>query len=204
MPTVPVWCSHERTTPLARSLLHKAVKFFIFFPPQTIFTSVTAKNSCFSSSPLQHTRAHPHAHTVYSTCGIGDPQGRRQAPTAMVSGCRSVRHNGEELPWGSTWEGRTMEPQCRRSSRGHAEPICQPGRAARSTPASDLLLAHTMEGGRSRAWGNGGEFPAYYNKMESSILETLGIGHSWATPWIHHNNNCTEVIWVGQRAAADN
>lgn len=118
---------------------------------------------------------------------INIPQGRGQAPAAMVSGCRSVIDNGEELPWGSTWEGRTMEPQCRRSSRGHDEPICQPGRAAQSAPASDLLLAHTMEGGRSRAWGNGGEFPAYYNKMESSILVNVGIGHSQATPRIHHN-----------------
>lgn len=46
--------------------------------------------------------------------------------------------------------------------------------------------AHTMESGRSRAGGNGGEFPVSYNKMDSSILVTEGMGHSWSTPRIHH------------------
>lgn len=94
----------------------------------------------------------------------------------MISGCRSVRHNGEELPCGEACEGRTMEPQCRWSSRGHIELFCQPGRAAQATPAPDPLLAHTMEGGRSRAQGNGGEFPACCDKMEPSILVTGEIG----------------------------
>lgn len=117
-----------------------------------------------------------------------------QCSTGTEAGacCRGIRLRVCQTQWwgvarGSAWEGRTMEPQCRQSSRGHDEPICQPGRVARATPASDPLLAHTMEGGRSRARGNGGEFPACYNKMESSILVAGGIGHSQATPRIHHN-----------------
>lgn len=135
------------------------------------------------SSNIMHILKRIHMH-MYSAWSISVPWGCRQAPAAMVSGCRSVQHNVEELPEGSTWAGRTMEPQRRRSGRGHGKPICQPGRAARSSPASDLPPARTMEGGRSRARGNGGEFPAFYNKMESSILVTIGIGHSQATPRI--------------------
>lgn len=141
-----------------------------------------------------------HTHMlIYSAWwSISVPWGCRQAPAAVVSGCRSVRHNVEELPGGSTWKGRTMEPQCRRSSRGHGKPICQPGRAALSSPASDLLLAHTMEGGRSRARGNGGEFPAFYNKMESSILVTIGIGHRLHPEFVTTFNDYSEVISVAQ------
>lgn len=115
-----------------------------------------------------------------------DLQGRRQAPAAMVSGCRSIRHNGEELLHGSAWKGRTIEPQCSRGSRGHDKPICQPGRAVLATVAPDPLLTHTMKSERSRAEGNGGEFPARYNKMESSILVTEERGQSQATPRIRH------------------
>lgn len=63
-----------------------------------------------------------------------------------------------------------------------------------------------MESRRSRAWGNGGEFPACYNKMESSILVTLAIRHSSATPRIHHFQPLwkSEVISLGQFAAGDN
>lgn len=63
-----------------------------------------------------------------------------------------------------------------------------------------------MESRRSRAWGNGGEFPACYNKMESSILVTLAIRHSSATPRIHHFQPLwkSEVISLGQCAAGDN
>lgn len=120
----------------------------------------------------------------------------------MVSGCRSVRHNGEELPRSTAWEGRTMEPQCRRSSTGHDEPICQPGRAAQAAPAPDPLCAHTMEGGRSRARGNGGEIPACYNKMDSSILVTEGIVRLHPE-YIITCNDYSEVISVGQCAAGN-
>lgn len=33
-----------------------------------------------------------------ASCCTGAPKGRRQAPSLSVSGCRSVGHNGEELP----------------------------------------------------------------------------------------------------------
>lgn len=60
----------------------------------------------------------------------------------------------------------------------------RPPAAPPAGPHSDPPSAHTMESGRSS--GNGGEFPVCYNKMESSILVTEGIGHSWSTPRIHH------------------
>lgn len=124
---------------------------------------------------------------------LGDAGGR------LLPGRRSVRRNDEELPRSSVCEGRTMEPQCRPRSRGHDQPICQPGRAAAPTPGPPRAptppptppSAHTMESGRSRASGNGGEFPVCYNKMESSILVTEGIGHSWV--YTQNTSLCTFV-----------
>jgi len=121
-----------------------------------------------------------HAHaSIYSTCGTCIPKGRRQAPKlpwyqvaglsdTMVRSCHGARPERAE--------------QWSRSADGAAE-----GTTSRSvslavlrwsTPDSDPLLAHTMEGGRSRAQGNGGEFPACHNKMESSILVTVGMGQT--------------------------
>lgn len=97
-------------------------------------------------------------------------RGRKQAPKlpryrvaglsdTMVRSCRGVQRERAE--------------QWSRSADGAAEgTLSRPvSRAEQRRPSQDsgLLLAHTMEGGRSRAQGNVWGFPACHNKMDASI-----------------------------------
>lgn len=112
-----------------------------------------------------------HTGTCVEIFCLSVPWGCRQALAALVSRCRSAGHNGEELPRGSAREGRTIEPQCRWSRRGHSRPICQTGRAAWATPPSQTFSLRTYNGGQEQVemrW----EFSACYNKTELSILVT--------------------------------
>lgn len=92
-----------------------------------------------------------------------------------------------------------MRLQCRQIyTAGQDQPSFQPGsvtRARSSLPDPHIQWKPTVN-------GNGGEFPACYNKVEPSILVTKAIRYSQATPRIHHFQ-CQKVISVGRHTAGD-
>lgn len=143
----------------------------------------------------------PESHTPMYTehpRGTGGVGRRRLLPPYQVAGlsgtmvwsCHAARPERAEQ-WSRSADG-AGEGTARRSvSRvQRCAGYCGPG-------PSLSLLARTMESGRSRAAAEmqGGEFPACYNKMNSSILVTEGIGQElWATPrigfrWSHFSGS---------------
>lgn len=137
----------------------------------------------FNLQTHKHVDTHMHIYMLHQ-CSTGD-RGRRLLPWYQVAGlsdtmvrsCPAARPERAEQ-WSRSADGAAEGTTRRSVSLAELHGLLQP---------QTLSSLHTMESGRSRAGGNGGEFPACYNKMESSILVTEAIGQSWATPRIHHN-----------------
>lgn len=117
-----------------------------------------------------HTHTRAHAASVFHRDG-----GRRLLPWYQVAGLSDtmVRSCPAARP--------ERAEQWSRSADGAAEGTT--GQSVSLAELAGLLRPQTLSShtqwrvGRSRARGNGGEFPACYNKMDSSILVAEAIGH---------------------------